>query len=53
MRMSLSFFIASFAKYALQGYEVGAVDYALKPLNYSEFSMKFGRALKKDKNRNR
>lgn len=43
------FFITSFAQYALQGYEVGAVDYALKPLTYSEFSMKFRRALKRIK----
>ena len=34
------------AQYAIQGYEVGAVDFILKPVNYDEFSLKMDRMLR-------
>lgn len=37
-------FITSMAQYAINGYEVAALDYVLKPVNYSAFSMKLRRA---------
>lgn len=40
-------FITNIAQYAIEGYEVDAVDYILKPINYYEFSMKFYRAVSK------
>lgn len=33
-------FITNMAKYAINGYEVNALDYVLKPVNYFAFSMK-------------
>lgn len=33
-------FITNLAQYAIKGYEVGAVDYLLKPVNYYALSMK-------------
>ncbi|MFV0467187.1 MAG: LytR/AlgR family response regulator transcription factor [Lachnospiraceae bacterium] len=39
-------FITNMAQYALRGYEVQALDYILKPISYSEFSMKFKKALR-------
>lgn len=33
-------FITNLTQYAVQGYEVSALDYILKPLNYTDFSMK-------------
>ena len=33
------------AQYAIKGYEVEALDFILKPLNYYTFSMRFTRAL--------
>ena len=36
-------FITSMAQYAIHGYEVGAMDFMVKPVNYSEFSMKLDR----------
>lgn len=38
-------FITNLAQYAINGYEVGAVDYAIKPLDYSKFEFKLTRAL--------
>ncbi|WP_418969526.1 LytR/AlgR family response regulator transcription factor [Alloscardovia omnicolens] len=39
-------FITSMAQYAIRGYEVDAVDYILKPLEYEVFSNKFTRILR-------
>lgn len=38
-------FITSMTNYAIQGYEVGALDYILKPLSYPVFSQKLSRAI--------
>ncbi|OFQ97523.1 LytR/AlgR family response regulator transcription factor [Alloscardovia sp. HMSC034E08] len=38
-------FITSMVQYAIRGYEVGAVDYILKPLEYELFRNKFKRIL--------
>jgi len=38
-------FITSLAQYAIKGYEVEALDFIVKPLNYYEFALKFQRAL--------
>lgn len=40
-------FITSLASYALQGYEVGALDFVLKPVSYPDFALKLMRALKR------
>ncbi|MCR5078566.1 MAG: LytTR family DNA-binding domain-containing protein [Bacilli bacterium] len=40
-------FVTSLAQFALEGYEVAATDYILKPLSYPEFSIKMHRAFKK------
>lgn len=37
-------FITNMAQYALQGYEVDALDFVLKPINYYTFSLRFKRA---------
>ena len=42
----LILFITNLAQYAIQGYEVGALDYMLKPVSYAAFAMKLGRAAK-------
>ncbi len=36
-------FVTSLAQYAIQGYEVRAFDYVLKPLSYPDFVMKMSR----------
>ena len=41
----LLIFITKVAKYAMAGYEVAALDYVLKPVNYYVFSMKLRRVL--------
>lgn len=41
----LLIFITKVAKYAMAGYEVAALDYVLKPVNYYAFSMKLRRVL--------
>ena len=41
----LLIFITNVAKYAMSGYEVAALDYVLKPVNYYAFSMKLRRCL--------
>ena len=33
-------FITNMAKYAIKGYEVGALDFVLKPVSYFAFSLK-------------
>lgn len=38
-------FITNMAQYAIRGYEVDALDFILKPLNYYTFSMRFMRAI--------
>lgn len=38
-------FITNMAQYAINGYEVGALDYVLKPLNYYTFSVRLERAI--------
>lgn len=41
----LLIFITSMANYAIEGYEVDAMDYLLKPLTYPIFSQKLSRAI--------
>lgn len=38
-------FITNLAKYAISGYEVGAMNYMLKPVSYNSFSLKLGKAI--------
>ena len=38
-------FITNMAQYAIQGYEVDALDYVLKPIAYFAFSQKLSRAI--------
>lgn len=40
-------FVTNMQQYAIQGYEVGAFDFILKPISYPEFKLKFTRALSK------
>lgn len=40
-------FLTNLAQYAIQGYEVDALDFMVKPLTYYVFEMKFKRALTK------
>ena len=40
-------FTTNLAKYATKGYEVDAIDYVLKPLNYDFFYLKLERVMKK------
>lgn len=40
-------FITNLAQYAIRGYEVGAMDYILKPLSYFAFSQKLTQAIQK------
>ena len=42
----LIIFITNMAQYAINGYEVGALDFVLKPIKYFSFSMKLEKALK-------
>ena len=42
-------FITNMAAYAIRGYEVGALDFVMKPINYYTFSMKLTRVLKRTK----
>ncbi len=42
-------FITNMANYAIRGYEVGALDFVMKPINYYIFSMKMTRVLKRTK----
>jgi len=43
----LLIFITSMRQYAVQGYEVEATDFIVKPVSYPEFALKFARALTK------
>lgn len=40
-------FVTSMRQYAIQGYDVGASDFIVKPVAYQEFTLKFTRALSK------
>lgn len=40
-------FITNIASYAIRGYEVGALDFMIKPLAYGTFAMRLSRALKR------
>ena len=40
-------FITNMTDYAIRGYEVGAMDYIVKPVSYFAFSEKLKRAIKK------
>lgn len=42
-------FITNMANYAIRGYEVGALDFVMKPINYYIFSMKMTRVLKRSR----
>lgn len=44
-------FVTNLAKYALVGYEVNAMDYLLKPLEYFNFSVKLEKAIRLISNR--
>lgn len=46
-------FITNTPQYAIRGYEVGALDYVLKPVSYFAFSQKIGRAIARIKKRER
>ena len=39
-------FVTSVAQYAIRGYEVGALDFMVKPVSYDEFSMKMDRVIR-------
>ena len=39
-------FVTNMAQYAINGYEVEAVDYIIKPVGYYDFALKFQRALR-------
>ncbi len=43
-------FVTSMAQYAVQGYEVEALDFVVKPVNYKDFSFKLKRAVNEVKN---
>ena len=40
-------FITNMTQYAIRGYEVDALDYVLKPVNYYQFSTKLSRAVQR------
>ncbi len=40
-------FVTNMAQYAIRGYEVDALDYVLKPVNYAQFALKLSRALQR------
>lgn len=40
-------FVTNMTEYAIKGYEVGALDYVLKPVEYHSFSRKLNRAVSK------
>ena len=42
-------FITNVASYAIRGYEVGALDFVMKPITYYSFAMRLSRALKRVK----
>lgn len=44
-------FITQMAQYAINGYEVGALDFILKPVNYDVFAMKLTKAIRRAESR--
>ena len=40
-------FVTNMAQYAIRGYEVDALDYVLKPVNYYQFGTKLSRAIQR------
>ena len=40
-------FVTNVAQYAINGYEVDAIDYIIKPISYYDFTLKFHRAIGK------
>ncbi len=40
-------FVTNIAQYAINGYEVDAVDYIIKPVGYYDFAMKFQKAVRR------
>lgn len=38
-------FVTNMAQYAIKGYEVGAIDFVVKPVRYTSFALKFRRAV--------
>ncbi len=46
-------FITNMSQYAIRGYEVGALDYILKPVSYFPFKQKLGRAIARLKKKTR
>lgn len=40
-------FVTNMAKYAVNGYEVDAIDYIIKPVGYYDFSLKFQKAVRR------
>ena len=44
-------FVTNMAKYAVQGYSVGALDFILKPVEYDTFALKLSRAVSRVKSR--
>lgn len=45
-------FVTNMAQYAIKGYEVGAMDFIVKPVTYYDFSLKLGRAVESIRSRN-
>ena len=50
-KMAVLVFITNMAQYAINGYDVGALDYVLKPINYYTFSVRLDRAVSRVKKR--
>lgn len=44
-------FITNMASFAIRGYEVGALDFVVKPVSYFNFSMRLSRALQRSRSR--
>lgn len=44
--MAVLFFITNMPQYAASGYEVDAIDYCVKPINYSSLSVKLDKAVR-------
>lgn len=44
-------FVTNMAQYAIRGYEVDALDFVLKPVNYYQFSTKLNRAVQRVQHR--
>lgn len=44
-KKTIIIFITTMAKYAIKGYEVDALDFVVKPINYAQFSTKMKKAV--------